>query len=236
MSVSKRFLFRMTYFKNLKTFLDDGAEFAKDSPQGKPRFRISFDEIVARRGTVFTVPSGATVNEFVPFYFSPSTKMAFSIHKGNVPLRSPDSEELGPASMDDVAFMVVEPSALFQSGRECWFTDQACNSGITPVYDNDPTNLAQHVAWPLFDEDPKMAKLPEIGYDGVCRYQHDRDSPPYQQRSKLRMAEFMVKDHLRMDEVSCIVLKSDRHLAKVDAWVRGAALSVPVLVKPGCYF
>ncbi len=226
----------MTFYKNLESFLKDGAEFAKDSPQGKPRYRISFDEIVARRGTIFSVPSGCLVNEFVPFYFSPSTKMAFSIHKGNVPLRDPNGQNLGPANMNDVAFMVVDPDALSKSSRECWFTDQACNSAITPRYENDMSKLEQHIAWPLFDELPKMAIMPEIGYDGVCQYQQDRDAPPYQQRSKMRMAEFLVKDHLRMDELSCIVLKSDGHRVEVEDWVNQADLNIPVLVKPGCYF
>jgi len=226
----------MTYFKNLEVFLLDGAESAKDSPGGRPRYRISFEEIVVRRGTVLTVPSGCTVNAFVPFYFSPSTKMAYSIHMHRVPLRAPDDTDLGPADMDDVAFMVVDPSTLFRSGRECWFTDQACNSGIPPQYEHDPSKLAQHIAWPLFDEAPRMAIIQELGYDGVCKWQQDRDVPPYQQRSKLRMAEFLVKDHLRMDELSCIVLKSDGHLAEVTTWVKQSGLNIAVLVKPGCYF
>lgn len=232
----KRYLFRMTYYKNLKSFLACGAEYAKDSKQAEPRFRISFEEIVARRGEVFSVPSGFSVNEFVPFYFSPSTKMAFSIHKRNVPLRAPDGQYLGAASMEDVAFMVVDPSALFQSGRECWFTDQACNSAITPVYESDPDKLVEHIAWPLFDESPRMAIVPEIGYEGVCRWQQDRDEPPYQQRSKKRMAEFLVKDQLRMGELSCIILKTAERGEAVKDWVQKAGLSIPVLVKPGCYF
>lgn len=226
----------MTYYRNLEIFLGDGAEYAKDSPKGKPRYRISFEEIVAKRGTVFSTPSGAAVNEFVPFYFSPSTKMAYSIHVGNVPLRTPDGRNLGSADMDDVAFMAVNPQSLFASGRECWFTDQACNSAIVPSYEDDPSKLEEHIAWPLFDEPPRMALVPEIGYDGVCQWQHDRDVSPYQQRSKQRMAEFLVKDHLRMDELSAIILKSDKHLVEVSGWVDGAGLGIPVLVKSGCYF
>lgn len=232
----KRYLFRMTYYKNLEAFLANGAEFAKDNPDGEPRYRISFEEIVARRGTIFSVPSGCSVNEFVPFYFSPSTKMAYSIHKKNVPLRAPDDQNLGPASMDDVAYMVVDPEVLFRSGRECWFTDQACNSAITPAYENDPGSLSQHIAWSLFDEHPRMDKIPQLGYDGVCQYQHDRDTLEYQQRSKKRMAEFLVKDCLRMDELSGILLKADVHRAQVEAWIKRAKLNIPVLVNPGCYF
>ena len=228
----------MTYFENLKYFLSSGAEFAKNSANGLPRYRISFDDIVARRGSkLFATPCGSTVNDFVPFYFSPSTKMAFSIHIGNVPLRAPDGTELGKASMDDVAFMIVKPNDLFASGRKCWFTDISCNSGIPPTYCDDQNQLLTHVEWLLFDETPKMGQIHEIGYEGVCQFQHDRDEPDrYRMRSKKRMAEFMVRDCLQMSEVSCIVLKNRTHLEEVQAWVNASPVDIPVYVKPGCFF
>ena len=237
-SVAPRFLFRMTYYRNLQRYLSDGAVYAKNSPHVQPGYRISFDEIVARRGTAaFGTPCGSTVNDFVPFYFSPITKMAYTIHAENVDLKAPTDENLGRASMDDVAYLVVHPNRLFASGRRCWFTDIACNSGIPPTYEDDPDKLGDLVSWPLFDDAPYTAQIPEIGYGGVCRWQHDRDEPPaHQQRSKKRMAEFLVKDHLRMDEVSCIVLKTDQHEGEVRSWVAAAGVTIPVLVKPACYF
>lgn len=168
--------------------------------------------------------------------------MAYSIHMKNVPLRSPDGASPGPVSMNDVAQLVVDPSTLFNSGRQCWFTDIACNSGIPPTYSCTPAELASHVEWPLFDEfgnndRDKMASIPEIGYAGVCRWQQDRDEPArYQMRSKKRMAEFIVKDQLQMNEVSCIILKNQTHLEEVQAWVNAAHIQIPVYVKPGCFF
>lgn len=236
--LSKRFLFRMTHYRNLERYLTDGAVYAKNSPRVQMGYRISFDDIVARRGTAtFTTPHGSNVNDFVPFYFSPITKMAYTIHMGNVDLKGPDGKSLGPARMDDVAFIVVDPERLFDSGRDFWFTEIACNSAIRPVYVNDRARLMDHVEWPLFDDSPYVAQIPEIGYLGVCQWQHDRDEPvAHQQRSKKRMAEFLVRDHLRMDEVSCIVLKSDQHEAEVRSWVDAARADIPVLVKPKCYF
>lgn len=228
----------MTYYQNLRAFLTTGVEYAKNNPCGSPRYRISYDDIVAKRGTTqFATPCGSTVNDFVPFYFSPCTKMAYSIHIGNVPLRAPTGANLGTAKMDDVAFMVVNPSVLFASGRTCWFTDLSCNSAIAPSFENNPASLVTHVDWPLFDDAPKMGHIPEIGYDGVCRWQHDRDHPiAHQMRSKKRMAEFMVRDCLHMSELSCIVLKSDARLEEVQAWVNASPVNIPVYVKPGCYF
>ncbi len=228
----------MTHYRNLQTYLAAGGLFAKNNPNVQPGYRISYDDIVARRGTAaFTTPCGSNVNDFVPFYFSPCTKMAYSIHIGNVPLKAPNGDNLGVASMDDVAYLVVPPGALFASGRTCWFTDIACNSGFPPTYANDLAVLPTLIEWALFDDNPKMGQIPEIGYAGVCRWQHDRDQPvAHQMRSKKRMAEFMVSDYLQMNEVSCIVLKSETHLEEVQAWVNASGTQIPVYVKPGCYF
>jgi len=233
-----RFLFRMTHYKNLQTYLVAGHLYAKNSQSAQLGYRISFDDIVARRGSAeFTTPCGSNVNDFVPFYFSPCTKMAYSIHIGNVPLKAPNGAELGQASMDDVAYMVVNPIALFASGRSCWFTDISCNSGFPPTYNDKSDELETHIAWPLFDDTPRMGRIAEIGYEGVCRWQHDRDQPiEHQMRSKRRMAEFMVKDRLQMNEISCIVLKNQTHLEEVQAWVNASQTQIPVYVKPGCFF
>ena len=233
-----RFLFRMTYFQNLQRYLADGRAFAKNHKDMQPGFRISFNDIVQRRGTAqFTTPCNSNVNDFVPFYFSPITKMAYTIHAGNVRLIDPEGEILGTAQMQDVAYLVVRPASLFEGGRTCWFTDIACNSGIPPVYENRPEKLSTHIQWALFDDTPKKAIITEIGYTGVCKWQHDRDEPvEHQMRSKRRMAEFMVKDYLSMDEVLCIILKNDAHLATVQGWINESGANIPVYVKPGCYF
>ena len=125
-----RFVFRLTYFQNLRTDLGDGRLYAKDHPQVQNCYRISYEDIVARRGSGhFVTPCGSNINNFVPFYFSPITAMAYAIHIGNVRLRNELGEDCGTASLDDVAHIVLEPAALIQSANDCWFSNIACNSG-----------------------------------------------------------------------------------------------------------
>lgn len=233
-----RFVFRMCYFSNLETYLADGRLYAKNHDLVQKGHRISFDEIVLRRGSAaFTTPCGSNVNDFVPFYFSPKTKMALSIDFGNVDLRAPDGQNLGTASLEDVAYIVARTDVLFEAPNAIWFTDIACNSGIPPVYANGADMLENHVDWELFDEVPIAAKIPEIGYEGVCSWQHDRDAPSrYQQRSAKRMAEFLVKDYLDMADISCIVLKTSKHVREVQAWVDASEFNTPIHVKPSCFY
>ena len=58
----RRFLFRMTDYRNLQRYLADEALYAKNHPKVQPGFRISYDEIVARRGTaMFTAPCRSNI-------------------------------------------------------------------------------------------------------------------------------------------------------------------------------
>ena len=97
--------------------------------------------------------------------------------------------------------------------------------------------LEHHIDWALFDATPRTACIPEIGYQGVCRYFFDRDEPvEHQQRSAKRMAEFMIRDYLNMHEIRCIVLKSADQAGEVQRWIAASGLEIPVYVKPACYF
>lgn len=103
-----RFVFRQIYYADLATFLADGEIRAKNHAIGQRCHQTSYQQIVDRRGTtVFRMPSGGVVNDYVPFYFSPITSFAFTIHKRNVPLISPTGQDLGKANGDERIFFVA---------------------------------------------------------------------------------------------------------------------------------
>lgn len=214
----------------------DGVLYANNHPNVQQGYRVSEPTIVSRRGTDHFTPCDTNVNDFVQFYFSPFTAMAYTIHKGNVPPRDPDGNIIGDGSMDDVAFIVADPFKVSKDEDQYWFSNIACNSAILPAYENDISKLDTHIDWTLFDEDLE-GNIPEIGYGGCCRWQHDRDNPVrYQQRRHKRMAEFLLKDALIMKDVTCIVLKHATHKADIERWITDAGLEIPVYVKSGCYY
>ncbi len=235
--MTHRHIFRMMHYQNLDRILTDRAIHAKNFTL-QPGYQISYDAIVNKRGSSFLTPSGLPINDFVPFYFSPATAMAYTISNRNVPLRDPNGATIGQANLPDVAFVVSHTSHFVNAHNEYWFTDTACNAAASPpVYENDLSKLSTHIDWSLFDEDPKMASIPEIGYNGVCRYFLDKDTPSrYSNRSKKRMAEFLVKDAVPVEFVDCIVVRTEAIRQSVAGWVGMNNLQIPVYVKPGCYF
>lgn len=178
------------------------------------------------------------MNDYVPFYFSPLTSFTYTISLGNVDLRCPSNNVLGKALDSERIFFVCEVDDFASSGLQYCFSDLALNTAAPmPSLDSNLANLSTHVAWSVFDDPPYKARIPEIGYDGVCQYFVSRFPPQkYQMRSKQRMAEFLVKDAVPLSLVKCIVTKSpslQQHLQQVMA---SSQWRIPILAKPGCYF
>lgn len=232
-----RFIFRMTHYRNVERQMIDGRIYARNNPNGQPRYSICYDEIVHRRGAEQYTPNSVNLNHYVPFYFSPATAMAFAIKGGKVNFKTPGGEDLGPGSNEHVVFYICNPTRVHHAELEYWFTDIACNSGLAPNFSNDIQMIEEHVSWNLFDEPPKMGNIPEIGYNGACQWFHDRDEPlRYQNRKKERMAEFLVRDHFPVELIDCIVTKNDRIRTQVEHWVNVNGRNTNVYTKRGCFY
>lgn len=233
----KRFIFRQIYAGDFTQFLADGEIKAKNHEIPQPCHQTSYQAIVDRRGSdEFPMPCGGVVNDYVPFYFSPITSFTYTIHKGNVPLISPDGINLGTAQDEDRIFFVCAVEDLKDSGLDFCFSDYALNSQVPqPTIEQDLNKLEGHVHWSVFDDTPTVASIPEIGYEGVCKYFASVPGK-WQLRSQARMAEFLVRDALPLDYISCIIAKSDAMRINLQAVMDASGWDIPILSKPGCYF
>lgn len=175
------------------------------------------------------------MNDFVPFYFSPLTKMAYTIHIGNVRLVNPFGQDLRIAEMQDLVFLVCDVEKIADQNLHFWFSDVACNTlSQIPNYNNELNAIDKHVDWTVFDDNPMKAAIPEIGYRGVCRWQHDTDAHP--NRASKRMAEFLVKDFLPLGVIECIVTKREEIKQQLENWLATSDHNIPVYTNNGCYF
>lgn len=238
-NLPERFIFRQVHYADLPTFLADGEIRAKNHATLQRCHQVSYEEIVDRRGTnEFSVPNGGVVNDYVPFYFSPITAFTYTISRENVPLVSPDGAYLRQACEDDRIFMVASPEHFRGSGLLTCFSDYALNSRAPmPTVETDLDKLEDHVHWDVFDEGPLTAKIPEIGYDGVCSYFLNKASPPERMtRREKRMAEFLVHEAVPLDKVVCIIAKSDTMKDTLKTMMEASTWDIPVYSKRGCYY
>ena len=238
-ALPERFIFRMVYYEDCALFFHDGELRAKNSPQNQKCHQTSYPGIVSRRGEQgILTPASRVINDHVAFYFSPITGMAFTIHRGNVPLVDPSGRDLGPATMDNRVFFVGNVRKFQNAGLQFWFSDIACNARAPiPNFACDLGRLEHHVAWDLFDDGDLVARIPEIGYSGVTKWFHNRDTPErYQSRKQKRMAEFLVEEAIPLSMFDCIITKSDWIREEVCRMMKGTGVDLPVYSKPGCYF
>ena len=234
----ERFIFRQVFYGDLPTFLADGVIRSKNHPNPQSCHQTSYQQIVDRRGSAeFQVPCGGVVNDYVPFYFSPKTSFTYTIHKGNVPLVSPDGMDFGVASDDHRIFFVCKAETFRNLGLTFCFSDFPLNSlAPMPSLISDLDRLEEHVHWDVFDED-QTAKIVEIGYEGVCSWFHNTASPPNRQlRSQKRMAEFLVAGAVPLGAVECIIAKTDEMKDTLTEMMNASAWNIPIYTKRGCYF
>ena len=106
-----------------------------------------------------------------------------------------------------------------------------------PKLETDLSRLENHVHWDVFDEVPLAAKIPEVGYGGVCKYFMNAATPPARQtRSQKRMAEFLVRDAVPLGLIDCIIAKTDQVADMLRQMMHASAWNIPIHVKRGCYF
>jgi hypothetical protein len=233
-----RFLFRQIDYRDIGTFLQDGEIRAKNHASPQRCYQTSYANLVNRRGTaMFQVPGGGVVNDYVAFYFSPYTSFTCSIHRGGVEVVDPSGRNLGPSRLDDRVFVVCRATDLGNAGLNCCYSDFALNSdAFSPTISSDLSQIETHVHWNVFDDYPLTASIPEVGYEGVCKYFGSRATPPkYQLRKEQRMAEFLVHSSVPLGQVACVVTPSDGMKIKIQAEMAVSAWNIPVYAKPGCF-
>lgn len=235
----ERFVFRQVCSRDFATFLADGEIRAKNHYNPQRVHPTSYRNLVDTRGTaLFAPPHGGVVNDYVPFYFSPLTSFTYAIHIGKVELRCPDDNVLGTATDDERIFFACAVDSFANSTLSYCFSDLALNTAAPmPSLESDLSKLEGHINWELFDEGPTAAYVPEIGYQGVCRYFKSTDTPQrYHLRHRQRMAEFLVKDAVPLSMVTCVIAKSQNMKQNLQAIMDASRWNIPILVKPGCYF
>lgn len=232
MNTPPKYIFRMTHSNNIAQFVADGAVCALNTKH-QPQWSINYANIVNRRQQQNT----HGINDKIAFYFSPITMMAYAIHKGRVDLICPNNTNQGAVNMNDVVFMIVDIKIAIT--KKYQFTDQAYNkvTQIAQIYNNWQTEK-NNIQWNLFNEKPYTAKIPEIGYNGVCKYAHNRhNSENHMNRKDIRMAEFWIFDKLYISDIKCFITKTLDTRQKINnILAQSQYKTTPVYCKRGVYF
>lgn len=235
----RRFAFRQVDYRDIQTFITDREIRSKNNVNVQRCYQTSYPEIVNRRNEPhYHLPNGGVVNDYVAFYLSPYTSFCYAINKGErVKVVDLNGNDIGYSSYLDRVFLLCDIDNIFNSCLEFCFSDSALNNLVmNPNVSCDPNDFSTLIKWDLFDDAPIIAQIPEIGYDGVCSYFCNKAVPQkYQDRARMRMAEFLVRDAVPLRFVTCIVVPNDEKERLISRLISDAGINIPVYQKPECF-
>lgn len=202
------FAFRIVHRQNLGVVLAGGLH-ARNAPGAAPNYvNIGNADLIDRRGShpVPIQPHGV-LNDFIPFYFTPLSPMAYNIKTGyGVPKRA----------NDEVVILVAKYSDLVNAGLTIIFTDRHAYLQAARYF-SDPAHLDQ-IDWALLQSRD---------------FRRDPNDPEKMERYQ---AELLVYGHVPLTALHAVVTHSPAVQAQVKTAVDGANCSLKVTSVPEMYF
>lgn len=222
-------IFRMTHINNIDLFLSEGQIYAPNY-KNQPQFSISYQGINNKRNSSLFTSCNQSIHDFVPFYFSPMNAMHYTLHQNNVNVLDPDQNIINSDS-NNIVFLAIKVEALKKLSQQVLISNRACNT-----YGYETGESLDLIDWGLFNEAPYTSAIPELEYNGVCKFFQDRDSERYAERKTKRMAECLIKDKVLIKNIDAIIVKNKESYDLVSSLVKEYSFKGMVLLKPTCYY
>jgi hypothetical protein len=201
-------IFRITHYSNVSWALEHGLQ-CPSSDIRDPNFRnIGRLDIIDHR-KLFAVPhpAGGSLSDYVPFYFTSHSPMAYNIHTGFRVTRVPDEE---------IVVFCARLRALKGQGLSCLFTDGHALATQTTFYD-DLEQLDQ-IDWKILQQ--RDFKRDNEDPDKVSRYE----------------AEALIRGSLPCKHLSGIACYNESAAVKIRQRVEQLGLEIKVSAWPAGYF
>ena len=207
-SRERALLFRITHVRNLPWLLHNGLHAASGGrdpdfvPIGNPEL------IGKRKQRAVPIPPGGTLDDYVPFYFTPYSPMLLNILSGRGGMATRDREE--------IAFVISSIAKLQDTGVRCILTDSHAYSGE-----------AQFA--------PSSAGLDRVDWDLLRSRDFERD-PDDPGKLARYQAEALVHAHVPANALVGFAGATERVAQKIKSLAATVGVTFPVAKRPGWYF
>ena len=202
------YIFRITHRDNLPWILKNGLVCATDRHKDPAFVNIGSSDLIGKRA-IHPVPiaPGGTLGDYVPFYFTPFSPMAYNIHTGRGVPKRPN---------DELVFLMSAASRIETAGLPFVFTDRHAYLQTTRFFAD-------------------LADLRSIDFPLLRRRDFQRSEKDPEKVDRY-MAEFLVKCTLPVTTLLCVACYTDKAQQALQTMVDGLRLAIPVLSRPGWYF
>ena len=205
----KALIFRIIHRNNLPWILDNGIH-ARNGAIFDPNYRnIGNVELIDKRSRrVVQIPPGGTLNDYVPFYFTPYSIMMLNIRTGYGGVHQIPN--------DDIVILVSSLYVLSQKDIQFIYTNQHAYPPFAEYF-SDLSDL-NNVDWPLLQS---------------RNFKHDPDDPGKKERYQ---AEALVWKHLPVDALLGVCCHSPKVEHEVLAEINVRNLQLNTVVTTSWYF
>ena len=201
-------IFRITHIDNVPWILDNGLHCRNSSTQDPNFVTIGNPDVIDKRArkSVPISPCG-TLADYVPFYFTPYSVMAYNIHTGLNISQIPNA---------DIVILCASLRNLIAHAIPLVFTDRHAYSATAEFYG-------------------AVADLHKIDWSILQHRDFKRDyrDPAKVERYQ---AEALIHEHLSIDLLAGIVCYDDGNERILEAQTRKAKVNLNILTRPSWYF
>jgi hypothetical protein len=209
LSPERASIFRITHRDNIPWILEHGLHCRNSTEFDTHFITIGNAELIEMRTMRHVpIPPHGTLNDYIPFYFTPFSPMMYKIHTGHggIPKRSNDEIVILAASLHGIA----------QSGAQFLFTDRHAYLRTANFYDS--LDRLDQIDWPLLRRRD---------------FQRNPDDPEKVERYQ---AEALVHKFLPVEGLIGMVCSSAEVESRLQNLVSQRGLTLQIAALPKWYF
>lgn len=206
----KALIFRITHRDNVPWILEHGLHCSTSKVLDPDFVTIGLEDLIDKRKTrQVEVAPGGTLADYIPFYFTPFSPMAYNIKTGYRGVRRRENHE--------IAILVSSLHRLAECGVAFLITDQHAYLA-TAQFSPDLEKLKEWIPWRHLQK---------------CDFRRNVEDP---RSFESYEAEALVNLHLPVEALLGVVCYTEDVRSTLDAERERLGLPLKVLVKPGWYF
>lgn len=203
------FIWRIVHCDNLPWLIENGLHCSNTTVKCNTWITIGNQELINKRDSkLVPIKNRGTLNDYVPFYFTPFSPMLYNIHTGFNGITRVNNE--------DIVILVTSLRTLEEFDTNFVYTDMHAYSVFANFY-SDLADLS-HIDWAILQRRD---------------FQRDNNDP---QKIERYQAEALIYQTLPINKLKAIVCYSDSVKQKIESWLAMHNSNVKVVVREEWYF
>ena len=208
LSRENAYIFRISHIRNVRWIFEHGLQCCNSGTRDPDFVIIGQPDIIQLRGDrIVPVPPGGSLSDYVPFYFTPFSPMAYKIKTGH---------GLSAVPSQDLVILVASLRRLVQDKIKSVFTDR-------------------HALLETAEYFTSLDDLDRIDWNGLRSkdFSNDVNDP---EKTERYQAEALIYRQLPVDSLEAVICYDEQPEARLSGWADEFGADVRISKRPRMYF